>query len=58
MNDTGMLSYELGKLKVQEVVQSSERRQIVATGQVKMRKPVIQRIVQSLTGRYHVYGGT
>lgn len=58
MNETGILSYEIGKLKVQELAQISERKRILNTGQVKMRKPVIQRVIQSLTGKYHIYGGT
>jgi hypothetical protein len=58
MNDTGLLSYEIGKLKVQELVRTCEKRQIMDNGQVKMNKPVIQRIVQSLTGKYHAHGGT
>ncbi|MGD2248259.1 MAG: hypothetical protein PVF58_07610 [Candidatus Methanofastidiosia archaeon] len=58
MNNTGIISYDLGKVKVQEVVRTCERKQIMDTGQVMMSKPVIQRIVQSLTGRHHVYGGT
>jgi hypothetical protein len=58
MYDRGMFSYEIGKLKMQELVKTCERRQIMDSGQAKLSKPVIQRIVQSLTGMYHAHGGT
>ncbi|MGD2248243.1 MAG: hypothetical protein PVF58_07530 [Candidatus Methanofastidiosia archaeon] len=54
-----MLSYEIALSKMQEMHRESERRQILnSVKSKKQEKPVIQRIVHILAGRYHAFGST